>query len=460
VSLVLHCVLLLVALALYGAGRRHLPREILCIDSFFLGLVLFQVGAMVAAYQFLAAYQIIDPPAEQVLLLATTSLVCAASSTLFLKPVLQDLPPIQADPQPLREDFVFATTLFLVISNVGFCYLIYSTLLDGSLSSLSKPRELLSIRKLIASGERGYYFPGLIKQIRDILAPAFVYYLAAYSKKHRLALSLIIFTTLVAIFFSGQRLPLVVLTWAIFMGRAMRHSRERATTATQERRLRPTRLAGYAAACIVPLTAINHFLGRADPESSGLQSLVAATAGIFERSVVVVPLANMVGFEFVMDQRYGFCQLWLAGLATLVPGSQGAALSNELHAFLGGSLQGNATLGFPVATYVNVGYVGVVVVSGLVMFLFAVMDRRLAGLNSPLVAGVRIVVLAFLPLCYDPNLFLLNGGLMLLVVTGWISFATARRARSLEDEDEDEGEDEDEDEDYRLAPMARKDDLP
>ena len=45
--------------------------------------------------------------------------------------------------------------------------------------------------------------------------------------------------------------------------------------------------------------------------------------------------------------------------------------------------------------------------------------------------GVRCVALAYLPICYDPALFLLNGGLFLFFVIAWVTLFTTRRQRRV-----------------------------
>jgi len=422
--LTLHLTFGLLAVLIFLAGRLSLPRQPLLVDTVFLGLLIFFVGAWVGTYQSFES-----PQAEAVLRLAVISLVSGALAVCLLAPVYRGIPSVLAGPQPLRTDFVVATTVFLVVSNLLFSFLVFKLLMGGSLTMLADEKALLGVRKLIATGQRGYFFPGLVKQIRDVLAPAFVFYLIAYSppRTNRLAILAVVSTTLVAIGFGGQRMPILILAFAIFLA-----LRARRTTwpAPGRRRWSPLRQTALVVLCVVLYSGLNGLLGRGDLDGSALAIIGDTAHSIFERTVLTVPVANIEAFHFVTHLDFGVGALWLADVAGLVPGTQ-VAFSNEIHSYLGGSFDGNAVLGLPVSAFVNAGYPGVILAPIAAIVGAALFDRRVASLNSPMVTSVRCACLAYLPVCYDPAIFLLDGGLMLLFVIGWVTLFTLRRERQV-----------------------------
>jgi hypothetical protein len=185
------------------------------------------------------------------------------------------------------------------------------------------------------------------------------------------------------------------------------------------------RLLVYGILCIAAMGAINQLLGRANADSSLFEMIVDSGIGIFERIVVVVPISNIEAFDFVNSRNYGTGALWLDSLAGLMPGTQ-TGLANEMHEYLGGSFEGNAVLGFPVSTYVNFGFVGLILVPMCAMSLLTYFDRSCSRINSPLLASVRMVMLVYLPIAYEPATFLLSGGLVFIAVFAWVYFLSSK----------------------------------
>lgn len=401
----------------YLVVRTKQPRRFLLADSFYLGLVIFFMGSVIAAVQM--------PLNGTGLHVATIALIALASASLsaaLLRPYYRRLGRPQWQAPPLHAEYVLITSVFLVVTNLAFSYLVFRNLLGGSLSGLGSDGGLLDVRKMIASGERGYFFPGLVKQVRDVFAPAFVFYLLAYSApgKNRFSLLAILSTTLLAMFFGGQRSPLLVLAFAAFMGKL---ERTRRYGGRAKIRRHPVRLLVYGIICVAAMGMINQMLGRANADISIVEMILDSGYGIFDRIVVVVPISNIEAFDFVSSHDYGLGALWLDSLAGLMPGTQ-TGLANEMHQYLGGSFEGNAVLGLPISTYINFGYIGVALVPLLAMALLVYFDRNCSRMNSPLLASVRTVMLVYLPIAYEPAVFLLGGGLVFLAVFGWVYLFT------------------------------------
>ena len=409
----------LLGIIFYLTVRTRHPRRILLSDSFFFGLAIFFLGSWIGAVQ-----KPDMPAGASVLLFSVMALNSAAFTVAFLKPYNRRLVRSQVEPPRLRPEYVMAMSLFLAFFNLGFTYLVYTLLLDGSLELLADEGGLLTVRKWIASGDRGYFFPGLVKQVRDVFAPALVFYLLSYSAKgkNRISFFLVISTTLVAMFFGGQRSPILVLGVAVYFG-----LRERTLRFGSGERIRrhPIRLLIYGVVVIAAMGFINQLLGRGST-GLGLVEMVGESAvGVFGRIVTTVPISNIDAFEFVSEYDPGFAALWLDGLAGLLPGTQ-TGLSNEMHEYLGGSFQGNAVLGFPVSSYINLGVAGVLLLPMLIMSVLTLFDRNCSRINSPLLNSARMAMLVYLPIAYDPATFLLSGGLVFIAVFSWIYFMTSR----------------------------------
>ena len=165
---------------------------------------------------------------------------------------------------------------------------------------------------------------------------------------------------------------------------------------------------------LIILINLNQILGRSlDGESEGSEFVFNGIAQLFYRFFVEVPASNIILYQFVIEQNFAFGELWINDLKTLLPGP-GVSFSNEMHSQLGGSYEGNAVLGLPLSSYINFGILGVILVPIIFMYLLNYIDRKTFEINSPSLISIRYVMLCFLPLCYDPTIFLLNGGIVLI----------------------------------------------
>ena len=404
----------LASVGMFALARLRLPRHVLMPDGIFLGVLMFWLGAYSGAGELHYV-----PGALDVLHLSTVCLASTAFGAFLLPVVYKDLPSLVAPPDLLRwrnDRLLVALGSGLVLFNLGFSYLIFTRLLNSSWSTLSNENGLLWVRKMISSGEKGYFFPGLVKQLRDVLAPAYLYYLLAYTRPgtFRKMTVLVLLTTLLAVFFGGQRTPYLVLAWVVFAG-CKTHQFLRSGRKLQS--LTAMRGMGYLLIAVPALAGINALLGRTQAGSGLLEILWGTLQGLYERLVMVVPQSSIEAFQFVMVRDVGFAELWIADLAALMPGTQ-TGFSSQLHSYLGGSVQGNAVLGLPVNAYFNAGMIGVIAFPIVVMLAAAVLDRCVAKLRNPFLYSARCVMVAFLPICYDPYIFLLSGGLFFLAVLG------------------------------------------
>ena len=381
-------------------------KQIMLIDSFYFGLMSYFIGAAIAR-KFIFDF---SDASNEVLKLSVYALFSATLYYFFIKKENRQLALFQ---DSKNSNLIFMLFASVACFNIFFSLLIYQDFFTGNSISQIFSGDLLYTRKMIASGETGYYFPGLVKQLRDILAPTLIFYLfIRYPSGKNFEISFLILTTFIAILFSGQRGPFIVLMFAIFVGQTMRSHINKIPS-----KLNFLRFIFFSIITFTILLSVNQILGRSiDSEVTGSEFTMNGVLQILSRFFVEVPASNIIAYDFISNQNFGFGQLWIDDLKTLLPGSSGVIFSNELHAELGGSFQGNAVLGFPLSAYINFGLTGVIFIPFLFMHFLEIIDKKSYQINSPFLLSIRYVMLFFLTLAYDPTVFLLNGGLMLLSV--------------------------------------------
>lgn len=360
---------------------------------------------------------------EYYLFLLTISLLSFLSMTL--NSVLMS--PLTSRIEIVDELDISATLLNIIIIgivlfNIGFCYIVITSLLPLVLGSFidGQGTVLLSLRKAIASGEFGYFAPGLVRQIRDILGPALVAYIITKGdiKNRKIKLLLVIATTLIAMLVSGQRSPILVLALVIafsYIGKQEVISKKF--------------LISISFIALILIQGLNFMLGRANDLS--FFSLVSPVVGIIERIFVVVPKENYLVMPFVSEIPVESFQLWLDDLKIILPINTGQSFSNILHSKLGGSTQGNSVLGLPLDNYLNAGIAGVLVIPFLyVLFLFS-FEYIVKKINVTIINKISLVILVNIPFTYSPYYFLLNGALWIIVCFPFLVLARKIRIKKI-----------------------------
>jgi hypothetical protein len=404
-------VLGVLGVAIYVAIRVRGYRSFLLADSFYLGLVLYFLGSWHGSSSS-------GESGATVLMIAVGALWSGTlASSLLLSATASSAgnSNMQFEFAPRRYPWRVAIAVIgLVLFNLGFAYVVYSNLFGGTIQNLSVEGGLLVVRKQIASGEQGYFFPGLVKQVRDIGGPALVFYLllSPVYRRNRAVLFIVVATTLIAMYFGGQRLPFLVMALVAFLGW---REGERRNPQNSRWKLRRTGIFILGLAVVAAMGLINQLLGRAGADQSLTDLLFNSTISLVGRSTAVVPLGNMEVFDFLAARQYGVGQLWADSLAGLVPGTD-PGLDNELHEYLGGSSAGNAPLGFPVSVYFNFGLAGVMLAPIAIYATLLFLDRWSKATHSALAYSARCVMIVYLPICYDPAGFLLYGGLVFITV--------------------------------------------
>ncbi len=391
------------------------------VDSFYLGQIIYFIGAVLASIY-------ISPYLDY-----RSNLLWLSSSTLIFSTIFFLIGEVKSnnvlyDRKKVLSNFkILVITFSVIIFNISFVATVYNSFFSNgfNISSIVNDGTLMYARKTISSGDSGYYAPGLIKLIRDILAPTLIFYILVFYKEvKKIPISLLIISTIIAILAGGRRNPLLALFFAIYVGIKMRR---------KNKPMNFLELGVYLIIFIGIMGFMNILLGRG-LDSIGLSFLetnLNVLYQIFYRIFIEVPNSNIIAYNFVLNQDFKLGEYWFNGIMTLLPGTQ-IAFSNELHSFLGGSYQGNAVLGFPLSSYINFGFLGVSIIPLIILWCFNLIDRMCSKINRPFLWSIRMIMFVYIPLSYDPQIFLISGGLIFLSIFVFEKFKYNIRVQTLE----------------------------
>lgn len=374
-------------------------------DGYLLGVFIYSLGVIILGFS--DEFQ-----SRQLISIGTYCSMVLISSCLgyFISGVLMGGSRINLKTLNLRrttkfESVLIILTIGIVLLNIIFMYFVYSRILQGHFGGVF---ALLDIRKTISSGEAGYFAPGLVKQLRDILAPTLLFYLVVFYKGNYkgLAISALLVSTFCAMLIGGQRMPMLILFLVVFIAFTSRNEMLGKSLSFKVK-------LGLPFLGLVAVYGLNIMLGRSDEGYSVIFSIFLLIWGMFERVVTVVPHENAAALDFLVRLDFEVFALWYADLGILLPGTQ-KGLSNDIHSLLGGSEAGNSVLGLPVDIYLNSGYMGLLLLPFITVFSLSVLDKLLLRLNSPFIYSSRFIVSIYLPFAYSLYLFILNGGLFIL----------------------------------------------
>jgi len=397
----MYLILLVTVLGLFVYGFFfYRARQWTLIDSFFLGVSLYQLGACLLILD-------VGLNGQSELIIKTSSLcflvTCIASVGVRTR-IASSVSAFYNVKHYLGHNEKFlakGVILFLIGANALIAYVILTRFSDIFLSM--EPGFLLDVRKKIASGERGFLAPGLIKQIRDIISPMVIAFIAMYltgSRSYFLGGGLFA-AVFFAVIVGGQRLPVIVLGGAVLVCLGFYRSNYFSA--------RPRYLALGLFLIFISVTGLNYLLGRI--EGGGiLVSLYNTFKGVLWRAVQVVPYENYSSIIFVQKMDFPPFFIWMQELSSIVPGIR-SNFSSELHANLGGSYEGNSVLGAALSSYFNAGFLGVILFPLFIILTLFLMELCFLGLRSKVLSAARVVLFFQIPLWYSPFLAVLNGGL-------------------------------------------------
>lgn len=379
-------------------------RSIMLSDSFYLGLCIYFIGSIIAS-NFIFP---LSPVAPEIVKLSSFSII---SSTIFFFLIKTNYKSdLKFNTNHKNHNLVSFLAILIILFNFSFSLIIFKEFFSNNFISSVLSGDLLYARKMISSSDNGYYFPGLVKQIRDILAPILIlYFFLRYSSGQKTLIILLIISSILSIFFGGQRFPLVVLLFSIIMGINFRKNNKYSFFSNLS-----IRNIFFVFVGLITLVYINEFLGRSTYTGDSFNNFFSSgILQILYRIFAEVPVGNIIAYDFAIDQNYAVGELWINEIKNLMPGPSNN-FSNELHSYLGGSYDGNAVLGLPFAAYLNFGILGAFLYPFLFLVMIHTIEKQIYTFNSPILHATRLIMLLFLPLAYDPALFLLNGGIVLI----------------------------------------------
>ncbi len=281
---------------------------------------------------------------------------------------------------------------------------------------LTDETSLLVVRKAITASTEGYMSPGLIKLVRDVISPiVFVSFILSTPKAHRSTLLWFsVICALVGILIGGQRFPMLLVIVALAIG-----FNSRLMIDGRQSKFGLKKILLYSVGVLFVFYLMSSLLGRTEEGGTGPEAIWWSVASIFIRIFSTVPLEAEKTFEFwsTIGPTWGLS--WLSDLAILLPGKASGSLSSELHQLGGGSAEGNAPLFFAIDAWFAFGWFGVPLASFLFVLLLNTLDTILWTYRSPRNDAARIVLYLNVPLMYSPFLFLLYGGLIVLVIVFW-----------------------------------------
>ena len=414
---------IVLSLIIFGSLKKLLHvNRIYLQDFYILGILIYTLGVSLTFLN----HPTQRSNALQLLSFCSVTLISAVIGYfLSLAAIRPPSPLIQLQQRSTRKHtyVIGLIACFVVVFNTGFIYLVYTRILQDHLGGIF---ALLDIRKTISSGAAGYFAPGLVKQVRDILSPTLISYLILFFNgrtKPLLLLGATLSTTL-AMMMGGQRMPILTLLVTIF---ASTYLANRA----HFRNLPKKYYIVFATAALALTFGINLALGRSDSSDGVINGISTLIMSMVERVIITVPEENCEALGFLINSSFQPFSLWLADLSILLPGTQ-TSLSTKMHSLLGGSDEGNSVLGLPLDIYLNSGYPGLFLVPCITQFFLALIERLLSALRTPILYSSKLVILIYLPFAYSFYLFLLNGGLFLLFMCSSILLLTSLKPQQTE----------------------------
>ena len=421
------------ALGVYWLGRPGMTRSGPYLPDFVMfGLVSYVIGS--ATLFFSSAH----PAADEVLKIAAAALFSVSVGFTLTSALNKRRYPVNYAGQILTQFEMARGEQALIYIGLlvcaAVCALFSITVLGNAriaalLPSFLDPSggsqgDLLAARKAITNSTEGYLAPGFVKQFRDILPPILFASIAVISVRHRLshAKKIVSFGTLLLVIFAmlltGVRSNLFLLFITLFLAYWFV---QRPLNLTSQKKRNPKKRSGRVKAAILiglgfsAYAMLTILLGRIDGTTSTFSVATNAAYNLFDRVFLTVPRENIFSHDLWSSLQSTSGEFWMADLGGVLPGSQGATLTNLLHAHNGGSLQGNSILGLGVDTWVNWGFFGLVFFPFLYAILIGWFDLALTRMKSPVAFGIKVTLAVALIKIYSPFGFLLYGGAASLI---------------------------------------------
>lgn len=325
-----------------------------------------------------------------------------------------------------------------VIISLGVCVLYYASIgyisfFESIDSIINGGSEDIAGSRLEAYAGTRYLFPGYVNQFKNALLPALVFVILAASFRDRkrsrwFTVAILVPATLIFLLGTGQRSPLVRVL--VFLAVVLYL-------------VAPRRAGRYLPRIVlvgVPIFFVATFAtGRATSSLQAAEGLWGQIGVLFEQLVYRIfgssQTASIAAFRYVdgLDRANGAD--WAQSLMGLLPGQPGSTVSNEVFAILYGSTRGNAPPSLWGSAYYNFGFVGTLVVAGIIAIVLCVLSlaaNRINRTNLVQLSGVAGVTMTFGLWISESPVTVLNGGLAIyLLLWGWGTSIDRRRAREI-----------------------------
>lgn len=439
-------VLCVAMLALYVASRPGIRRSGIYLPDFVvLGLSTYTLGAATLWSEGSLYY------AGEVLVLAAFAQLSACAGFVIGATMLQHRYPYDYSQKSLAEYRLAKGEEGLIYAGLVVCGLVCSAfslqVLGNQGIAALLPRftdfdsgsgDLLQARKAITNATEGYLAPGFVKQFRDLIAPVLLAAIVLIALRKRISgIKFIVaigsaLAVFVAMLLTGVRSNIFLLFLTLFLAFwfVQRIRRPSTQTKSRQRRGSSRRSIVFIGLALVTYGALTILLGRIDADNPGIDLVFSLFGNLFDRIVLAVPRENALSYEFWSSLQGTTGEFWRADLVGALPGNQGMTLANLIHAYLGGSIEGNSVLGMPADVWVNWGWGGLVVLPAIYAVFISAFDSGLTRMRSPLAFGVKVMLAVALVKIYSPFGFLLYGGAVAIIVFFGAKFLHGRKARS------------------------------
>ena len=283
--------------------------------------------------------------------------------------------------------------------------------------------SIIELRLGFATGEDGYFAPGYIKQLRDILLPLsallVLFSIPRSSRRLILLFLLIVPTVAILIISSGERGPVLVFllgtTYAAFLSVHLGVASKRTIVA-------PLLTVAVVGGLIFSALTSTYTTRKYEDTSAGIILL--------DRLVTTVPAENSASYPVWQSGAPYPGAGWINELATILPGKR-VVLSALLHEELGGGDKGNSLLGMWMDVFFNFDWVLGVIVALFMGVFFATyshwVNRR--RIKSPTAAICGLWISITMLNVYSPFGFVLYGPFILSVLL--ILFSWRRRSERM-----------------------------
>lgn len=436
----------LAAVIVYWVTRPGMRRSGIYLPDFvMIGLLAYVVGAASVYYAGGSrAAHTVTLMAEIALLSGSTGMVVAA---LFLK---QRYPKDYVqhslihwrcgvyEQRLIYWGLIFSASVCALFSIEVLLNKSVSALLAGVLATNSDANNLLQARKAITSGIEGYFAPGFVKQFRDILVPILLSAVMLMATRTSLSGGQMMIAlgtagiAFIAMLLTGVRSNLFLFFIALFVARTQAHRAYALVSrvATPKRKKRSRGSVIFVIIALVVYGTLTVLLGRINEQGHNGYIAFNVIGDLFDRVIMTVPRENIRSYAFWYDIGPTFGGYWYSDLFGILPGVGPTGLSNLLHKYNGGSIEGNSSLGLAVDVWLNWGWVGLIIVPMLYGVFIAYFDCLLANTRSAVSFGIKVVLALALVKIYSPFGFILYGGMASILLYIGLN-AIRARARPL-----------------------------